>query len=110
MCASSRDILNLTLAAAVAILTFLFAWLLIYVIRTVKTVVDFFDRLRALVNEIEATLNSMKDKIKEAGIILPVLMKAAEKLVAYVGERRRVQKSKSKNQNDGISSRNGEAP
>lgn len=97
MCPNSRDILNLTLAASVAILTFLFAWLLIYAIRTAKTIVDFFNRLHALVTDIETTLGSLKVKIREAGLILPLLMKTAEKIMQYFTDRKVNVKSKSQN-------------
>ncbi len=103
MCDSSRDILNLTLAASVAILTFLVGWLLAYAIVAVKSFADIIRRIREVLSLAEQTLSGLKERVREIGSVLPLLITTVEKLVKYVsdkkGKRETAQKSKAKDQN-----------
>ena len=89
----SRDILNLTLSACAAILTLLLAWLLVYCIRVMKTLVNLSRRINETIRLTEETLTTLRDRAHDLASILPLIMKAVDKLVTYVGERRKTKKS-----------------
>src|SRR3990167_489614 len=103
---TSRDTLNLTLAASVGVLTILLAWLLIYAIRILKTVADVSRRIDATLRLAEDALTTLRDRARDLASILPVVMKAVDKLVTYVGERKRARKSSSSMENDEVQSSN----
>lgn len=96
MCPNSRDILNLTLSLSVALLTILMAWILIYVIFIFKSISQTIERLKTLVSEGEQILASFKERVKEIGTALPLFVTAIEKLITFVGARKRQKKSSGK--------------
>ena len=57
----SRDILNLTLSSCAAILTLLLAWLLVYCIRVMKTLVNLSRRINETIRLTEETLTTLRD-------------------------------------------------
>jgi hypothetical protein len=89
---TSRDILNITLSVSVGILTVLLAWLLIYCLRVMKTIVDVSRRIDATIRLAEETLIVLRDRARDLASMLPLVMKAVEKLVTYVGERKKQRK------------------
>lgn len=88
----SRDILNLTLAACSALLTILIAWLLIYCIRVIKTLVNVSRRIDETIRLAEETLTTLRDRAHDLATILPLVMKAVEKIVTYVSDKRKARK------------------
>ncbi len=95
----SRDILNLTLSACATILTVLLAWLLVYCIRVMKTLVNLSRRIDETIRLAEETLTTLRDRAHDLASILPLIMKAVDKLVTYVGDKRKARKSRTMNTN-----------
>ncbi|MFA4873649.1 MAG: hypothetical protein WC659_07035 [Patescibacteria group bacterium] len=89
----SRDILNLTLSACAALLTLLLAWLLVYCIRVMKTLVNLSRRIDETIRLAEETLTTLRDRAHDLASILPLIMKAVDKLVTYVGDKRKAKRS-----------------
>jgi len=100
MCSNSRDILNLTLSLSVALLTILIAWILTYAIITLRHLSHAVRRVLGLITEGEQIVATLKERVKEIGAILPVLVTGIEKLVTYLNEKRKTRDNvKSKSQN-----------
>jgi len=93
MCESSRDILNLTIAASIAVLTFLIAWLLSYAIIATKAVMEVIHKIKKLTDEVDQTMMSLKTRVKEISVALPLVTKVVEKLMTYMDEKRKSKKS-----------------
>lgn len=95
MFGSSRDILNVTLAASVALLTFFVCWILFYVVsmfRDMRTVVR--DVTKAI-EKFNSVLDFAKEKISTATAVFPLIIKTAEKIVETIGtlkEKRRTRR------------------
>lgn len=99
---TSRDILNITLSVSVGILTVLLAWLLIYCLRVMKTIVDVSRRIDATIRLAEDTLIVLRDRARDLASLLPLVMKTVEKLVTYVGEKRKASKNQAANEKSKI--------
>lgn len=90
---TSRDILNITLSICIALLTVLLGWLLIYCIRIVKTLANVSRRIDETIRLAEETLSTLRDRARDLASMLPLVMKAVDKLVTYARERRKQRRS-----------------
>ena len=81
------------LSACAAILTLLLAWLLVYCIRVMKTLVNLSRRINETIRLTEETLTTLRDRAHDLASILPLLVKTVEKLISYIGEKKRQKKS-----------------
>lgn len=80
----SRDILNYSLALSVVVLTILFSWILVYIIKIFRQ----FERMvRDVIRAVERfneALDYAKDKLAALVALIPVIVKGGEKVRKFV--------------------------
>jgi hypothetical protein len=77
---SSRDILNYTLAASAAILTFFIAWILWYFVKIFRDVERVIRQTTAVIDKFSSVLDLAKDQMRNAAAIFPLIIKGGEKV------------------------------
>ncbi len=104
MLGTSRDILNYTLAASAAVLTFFIAWILWYFIKIFRDVEKVIRQATSVIDKFSSVLDLAKDQIRNAAAILPLIMKGGEKLSELIrsmrekhSEKNEAEDSKNKN-------------
>ena len=84
MLESSKDVLNYTLAASAAVLTFFIVWLLWYFIKIFRDIERVVDKTTSVVEKFSSVLDLAKDQIKNAAAVIPLMIKAGEKLTEFI--------------------------
>ncbi len=84
MFGTSRDILNYTLAASAAVLTFFIAWMLWYFIKIFRDVEHTVRKTSEVVDKFSSVLDLAKDQIRNAAAVIPLIMKGGEKLAELI--------------------------
>jgi len=85
---SSKDILFLVIALAVAILTFFTSWLLYYLIRILRTGYRAVSVVSEKIETLASLIDALKDKIEHSASAFTVLSQAILKLVGSWQKRR----------------------
>ncbi|MEK7584354.1 MAG: hypothetical protein AAB490_03845 [Patescibacteria group bacterium] len=96
---SSRDILNVSLAACTIVLTILVAWILVYVIKMFRDAQHVLHQMTKVVEKLSDVLDLIRDKVHSAAAIIPLIVKGAEKVTDII------QKARERNARDRDSSR-----
>lgn len=80
----SQDILNYSLALSVVVLTILFSWILVYIIKIFR---QFEKMVRDVIHAVERfndALDFAKDKLAALVTLIPVIVKGGEKVRTFV--------------------------
>lgn len=85
---SSKDILFIVIAVAVAVLTFLFSWLLIYMIRIIKRAYGAVNLVSEKIEMLAKLVDTLKEKIEHSATAVTVLSKTIANVADYWNKRR----------------------
>lgn len=103
MLETSKDVLYLTLALAIAVLTFFIVWAIYYLVMILKKfseLVKEFESMIASAKEklerLESLCNTIEERIKHSASYLPLLFKGITELVDYL-KNKKTKKEKQKN-------------
>lgn len=102
MLETSKDILYLILALAIAVLTFFIAWAIYYLVMILKKFSELVKEFESMVTSakeklerLESLFNTIEEKIKHSASYLPLLFKGITELVDYF-KKKKVKKEKQK--------------
>ncbi len=93
---TSKDILNLIIAACVAVFTFFLCYLLYYIISMLKQANKTVTEIRQRIESFDALLESVKEKLTHSSNYLALLVKSIVSLMEFVKERKDKKSAKSK--------------
>lgn len=85
---SSKDILFIVIAVSVAVLTFLFAWLLIYMIRIFRRAYGAVNMISEKIEMLARLVDTLKEKIEHSATAVTVLSQTIGKVAEYWTKRR----------------------
>lgn len=91
---SSRDILNYALTLSVVVLTFFFAWILLYLVRTFRDMQRVVHDIIRAIEKLNEVLDYTREKISSAAALIPIVVKGTQKIIEIVGNVRNRQASK----------------
>lgn len=83
---SSLDILYLTLAASVAILTIFLVWAIYYVVRMLRDTVYVMEKFTNVMKKADEVLDMAKDKLSSTGNYLAIVANAVTAAIEYFGD------------------------
>ena len=81
---NSRDILNYSLALSVLVLTFLMAWILVYVVKIFREMERVVRDVTRAVEKFTDMIDFAKDKISNAAAVIPLVIKSSEKIFELI--------------------------
>ena len=85
---TSQDILNITLAATVIILTIFLCFVFSYLIRVLRDIYRLTDSVRRRVDAVWQYFERMKDKTESIGATTAVISQAVIRVIDYVKKRK----------------------
>jgi len=94
-----QDLFFLALAIAVLVLTFLLAWLLVYIIAIFRSAKEVTGQITAGVSKIHTILDSVHETVRASSMHLSTVVAGVRELIGFFGERRK-KKSQNKKRND----------
>lgn len=97
---SSKDILFIVIAVAVAVLTFLFSWLLIYMIRIFRRAYGAVNLISEKIEMLARLVDTLKEKIEHSATAVTVLSKTIGQVAEYLGKRRSKKTKKTIDEDD----------
>jgi hypothetical protein len=98
---SSKDILFLVIAVAVAITTIFTSWLLYYMIKILRRGYKSVELVTEKIEALAGLVDTLKDKIEHSATAVTLLSQAVTKLVGHWSKKRSAKKAKkSKSQED----------
>lgn len=89
MIETSKDLLYVVLAFSVLWLTIFLSWTLYYVIMVLRHVNQLFINFREKIEKVSQAIEKIKEKFEHTSTYLGLLGRAIEKLVDFIGERKR---------------------
>jgi len=84
MLESSRDILNISLAASVIVLTILVAWILVYIIKMFRDAQRALHQMTKVIEKLSNVLDVIRDKVHSAAAVIPLIVKGVEKVTDII--------------------------
>ncbi|MDP3965058.1 MAG: hypothetical protein Q8Q20_05410 [bacterium] len=96
MLETSQDVLYLTIAAAVAAVTFFLCWSLYYMISILRTVKKTVTDVRDKVQMLDGIFKRLKDTVASSGNYLSLLVKSVVSLVEFFKDRKEDKKNSKK--------------
>ncbi|MDD5342635.1 MAG: hypothetical protein PHH01_02335 [Patescibacteria group bacterium] len=93
---TSKDVLNLVLAAAVTIFTIFVCWLLYYLISIIGTSRKIVQDVQSLVKSLEETLKAIKDKVGQSPGAFLSLINGVSTVVDYIKKKKDKKNTNSK--------------
>lgn len=93
---TSLDVLYLSLAACVIVLTFFLCWALYYLIRLGKNAVYTVEKFTVVLKKADEVLDIVKEKLHSSGTYLAVAANAVKSVVEYMGERKATRRKSAK--------------
>lgn len=93
---TSLDILYITLAASVALLTVFLIWGIYYVVRILKNAVYMVEKFTVVMKKADEVLDLAKEKLHSTGTYLGVAVNLAKGAMEYFGESGMLPKPKKK--------------
>ncbi len=84
---TSRDILNLVLAASIGAVAFFLCWLMYYLAMSLRNVYQMSKDLRETVNEAKETVKAFRGKIKEAAAFFVMMNEGMKRVMDYIKEK-----------------------
>ena len=97
---SSRDILNSTLAAAAALLTFFICWILYYMVGMFRDMRNVVRDVTKAIQKFNSVLDLAKEKISNLTTVFPIIMKTAEKIIETIGALKEKRKTRRQSEDD----------
>ncbi len=94
---TSLDLLYTVLSAAIIILTICIVWFLYYVLSATQRVYEVIKKFHATLETVERAVETVKEKVMNAGSSLSALITLGTKLVEYVGGKKKERKVKAQN-------------
>ena len=92
----SRDILNYSLALSVVVLTILFSWILVYIIKIFRQFEKMVHDVIRAIERFNDALDYAKDKLAALVALIPVIVKGGEKVRTFVKTLRNKERQKQK--------------
>ncbi|MFH0951866.1 MAG: hypothetical protein V1838_01620 [Patescibacteria group bacterium] len=99
---TSKDVLFLVIALAVAILTFFGSWLLYYLIKILKRGYNAVNMVTEKIETLSNIIDGLKEKLDHSASAFTILSQAILKLVGHWKKKSNNKKGKSKNEDDDI--------
>jgi len=90
----SRDVLFYTLAAAAAVATVFWVWLLWYIINIFRSMKELIEDFRERLRKIDEILSTIHDKLTSTHVQLSMLADGVKTLIGYFAARRATKNSK----------------
>ncbi len=87
MLETSRDVLNLVLALAVAALAFFTSWAIYYLVMILRQGFKAAREIKSTVNRIDKTVKIFRDKIEHSASYLLLIGEGLKKLVEVIAEK-----------------------
>src|SRR3989344_2094361 len=84
MLESSRDILNISLAASVIVLTILVVWILVYIIKMFRDAQRALHQMTKVIEKLSNVLDVIRDKVHSAAAVIPLIVKGVEKVTDII--------------------------
>jgi len=84
---TSKDVLNIVIAASVGIFTFFLCWMLWYVIRAMRQVNSLVDSVKEKIDLLDKILHAIKEKVDHTASYLPILAKGVTQIIEYFKKR-----------------------
>lgn len=97
MFTTSRDILNLALTLSVVVISFFIAWLLYYIVMMFKEMHKVVRDVTKALEKMNDVLDFAKEKIASAAAVLPIIIKAGEKVMDMIASRRDKRETRDEN-------------
>jgi predicted PurR-regulated permease PerM len=88
MIETSKDFLYIVLAFSVLWLTIFLSWVLYYVIVILKQINQIVQNFREKIERISQTMEKIKEKFECTSAYLGIIVKAVEKMVGFVTEKK----------------------
>ncbi len=85
---TSNDLLNIVIAAAVAVFTVFICWIMYYFISILRTVKKSVNEIKTKIEALDVILNSLKEKISHSSNYLGLLVKSVISLLEFFRERK----------------------
>ncbi len=95
MLETSLDVLYLTLAGCVFVLTIFLCWALYYFIRLGKDTVYTVEKFTSVLRKADEIMDMAKEKIHSSGTYIALAANAVKSVVDYMGEKRSGSRRKS---------------
>jgi hypothetical protein len=92
MIETSKDLLYVVLAFSVLWLTIFISWMLYYVIMMLRQANQLVASFKEKVEKVSQAIEKIREKFDHSSAYLGVIGKAVEKLVDFVGERKKKSK------------------
>lgn len=92
---TSRDVLNLTIAGAVALFTIFLCWMMYYFIKTIRNVSKITTGVKDKMETIDKILGLVKDKLEKGSNHMALLSDSAIKLVGFLIDKKSASDKKS---------------
>lgn len=92
MIETSKDLLYVVLAFSVLWLTIFLSWMLYYVIMMLRQVNQVITGFKAKMEKLSQAVEKIKEKFENTSAYLGLIGKAVEKMVEFVGERKKKSK------------------
>lgn len=92
MIETSKDLLYVVLAFSVLWLTIFISWMLYYVIMMLRQANQLVASFKDKVEKVSQAIEKIREKFDHSSAYLGVIGKAVEKLVEFVGERKKKSK------------------
>ena len=89
----SKDILNYSLTLLILILTFFLAWMFYYVVTIIRDVKKLIHDILSAIRKFNNVVAETRDKLSGLTALIPIAMKALERIVEYK-QNRTARKSK----------------
>ncbi|MBU0706907.1 hypothetical protein KKG41_00870 [Patescibacteria group bacterium] len=93
---TSKDVLHLVSAGAIAIFAFFLCWIMYYFISILKTAKNTVNDIQEKINGIDEILKSVKEKVVNSSNYLALLTKSIMSLIDFFKERNDKKSSKLK--------------
>jgi len=89
---STLDILYLTLAASIAVLTIFLIWGIYYVVRMLRNAVYMTEKVTSVMQKADEVLDLAKDKLHSTGTYLGIAANAVQGAIEYFGDKKTVKR------------------
>jgi len=83
---TSQDILWVTIAACIALFTLFFCWGIFYAVMIIRRAAKAFRGVERMIDNINETIKTTKDKIEHSAAYISVLADGAKKVMEIVRE------------------------
>jgi predicted PurR-regulated permease PerM len=93
---TSKDILFLVIALAVAVLTFFLCWFLYYMVSIIRQANSVVKEVESKIQSVGELIDAVKDKLTNSSAYLSLLVKSMTSFISYIRTRREKKQSSPK--------------